>query len=393
MTWRRLPLDEADRARVERAVVDVHATLSDATHTEFSLAGGIAGLALAGAASERSGMVEPGGAADLAAEGLALAVTSSNDAGLFEGLTGPAWTFTLLGGEAFDPGVDPCDAIDHALLDYVSRGGSDQCYDLLEGLVGFGLYAVERLPHAAAAELLDVVVGRLSNLAVEVPHGVTWHTAPEQLPDHQRAEAAAGYFNLGVAHGVPGVVGLLAAACTARSADRTATELLDGAVSWVLAHRLDDGRFPAWTGPGTTGRPSRDTWCYGGIGVAAVVANAGRAPGRDDWRAAATDIAVRAAERPDDESGIGDAGLCHGAAGLMHVCNRLWQETDDPRLADAARRWLRRTIDLTGALPEPGLLEGRAGVLLALLAVVTDVDPEWDRALLLSVRPSPLSSS
>ena len=383
--WRPLPLDEVGRERVERVVVEAEAAVMAAHPTEFSLAWGTAGLALAREACERSGRTEPGGAAAMAAQALTVAATSSNAAGVFEGLTGTAWTLTHVAGSAFDAGADPCNAVDEALLDLVSGGGSDDCYDLIEGLVGIGVYALERLPNAAA--LLDAVIERVAALAVEAPHGLTWHTSPEQLPEHQQAEAPTGYFNLGVAHGVPGVVGLLAAACTVRPTDRTAAELLTGAVSWVLAQRRDDGRFPPWTGPGTSGRPSRDTWCYGGIGVAAVVGNAGRALGREDWCAAATDIVLRAVGRGDDESGIRDAGLCHGAAGLLHVCNRLWQQTDDPRLADGARRWLRRTLDLMPALSGPGFLEGRAGVLLALLAVL-GVDPAWDRVLLLSIRPA-----
>jgi hypothetical protein len=34
--------------------------------------------------------------------------------------------------------------------------------------------------------------------------------------------------------------------------------------------------------------------------------------------------------------------------------------------------------------PDPGFLTGAAGVGLALLAAISDVEPEWDRVLLLS---------
>ncbi len=35
---------------------------------------------------------------------------------------------------------------------------------------------------------------------------------------------------------------------------------------------------------------------------------------------------------------------------------------------------------------DPGLLTGTAGLALALLAAATEIEPEWDRALLLSAR-------
>jgi hypothetical protein len=76
----------------------------------------------------------------------------------------------------------------------------------------------------------------------------------------------------------------------------------------------------------------------------------------------------------------------------------------DPELLAAARYWLRRALDLrepaTGvagytalrydaqarayADPDPGLLMGAAGIGLALLAATGDVEPAWDRILLLS---------
>ncbi len=83
-----------------------------------------------------------------------------------------------------------------------------------------------------------------------------------------------------------------------------------------------------------------------------------------------------------DDCGVVDAGLCHGAAGLLHVFNRLHQATGDGLLVDAARRWFEPALALP--VPEDRFLEGRAGVDLALLAACTDVEPAWDRVLLLS---------
>ena len=115
------------------------------------------------------------------------------------------------------------------------------------------------------------------------------------------------------------------------------------------------------------------------------------------------DLALLAARRPPEETGVVDAGLCHGAAGLGHLFNRLYQATDEPKLADAARYWFGRALEMrspgsAGAgfsallephsklwRPEPGFLTGAAGVGLALLAATSDVEPAWDRLLLLSV--------
>jgi hypothetical protein len=106
-----------------------------------------------------------------------------------------------------------------------------------------------------------------------------------------------------------------------------------------------------------------------------------------------------------------DAGLCHGAAGLGHLFNRLFQATGEPVLAEAARFWLEQALALRrpgrgfggyearirggdGAptwVAEPGLLTGAAGIALALLAATAPVEPAWDRFLLVAVPPSPLA--
>ena len=41
-----------------------------------------------------------------------------------------------------------------------------------------------------------------------------------------------------------------------------------------------------------------------------------------------------------------DAGLCHGAAGLAHLYNRMFQASRDERFAAAARCWFQRTLEL-----------------------------------------------
>ncbi|HEU5060714.1 MAG TPA: lanthionine synthetase LanC family protein, partial [Kofleriaceae bacterium] len=110
---------------------------------------------------------------------------------------------------------------------------------------------------------------------------------------------------------------------------------------------------------------------------------AARALGSPAWEERALAIARRAAARPDGECGVVDAGLCHGAAGLAHVFNRLHQASGDPALAAAAERWFGRALAMD-APAEPGILVGSAGLALALLAATGEDEPDWDGFLLLA---------
>jgi len=107
-----------------------------------------------------------------------------------------------------------------------------------------------------------------------------------------------------------------------------------------------------------------------------------------------------------------DAGLCHGTAGIAHLFNRMYQATGDALLADAARYWYERTLMVRkpgveiagyrvrladGSQPQraarPGFLTGAAGIGLSLLSAISDVEPSWDRLLLVSVPPRGTSGS
>lgn len=331
---------------------------------------------------------------------------------LYGGFAGVAWTVAHLERRSSGSNNgESTEAVDEALKVYLNRPGWQSDYDLVSGLVGFGVYALERLPAPAAKVCLEGVVDRLAETAERVAGGVSWHTASQLLPPHQRKLCPRGYYNLGLAHGVPGVIAVLGASCAAGVRRRKARRLLDGAVVWLLRQRRKDrrgSRFPAWAVPRTRSESCRSAWCYGDPGVAAALFCAARSTGSGAWAREAVEIARRSAARPPDEAGVVDAGLCHGAAGLAHVFNRMYQATGDATLRSAARYWFERTLAMRrpgqgvggfsalGAREDgtrywdddPGILTGSAGIALALLAATTTVEPEWDRMLLVST-PDP----
>jgi hypothetical protein len=299
--------------------------------------------------------------------------------------------------------------IDAALLALVEPSAWGGPFHLMDGLVGIGVYGLERLPSPAGGRLVTEAIARLEERGEHRDGGITWTTPPRMLPDPWHRVAPFGRHDLGMAHGVAGVISFLARACGA-GFDRPARTLLEGAVTWLRAQSLAGGRgsgacYPAWTAPGTgdTG-PARTAWCYGDPGVAVSLAAAGTALERDDWLDAALVLARDTTQRPLTETGVLDGGVCHGAGGLGVVFGRLYQATADPALAERARFWFRHTLALarpgrgcggysawrhpheaTGRWDDdPGLLEGAAGVGLALLAAATPLAPAWDRLLLLS---------
>jgi hypothetical protein len=389
-----------------------------------SLGRGLAGLALFlayldaavpghGYGEEALGLLERAGA------GIA---TIEMPPSLYGGFSGVGWTAEHLGrllgaapaaapeAEAEDDsGAEVAAAIERLLRQTPWQGA----YDLISGLVGLGVYAVERMPRSGAAECLELVVERLGEIAERPQPGfVRWRTPREWLAPELQERSPDGLFDLGVAHGVPGVIGFLGQACGRGVATGRARPLLEGAVAWLLAQRLPADapwRFPATVTPGRESRRSRLAWCYGDLGIAAVLLATARATGDASWEREALALARTAAGYRMEGSGVVDAGLCHGTAGLAHLFNRLFQASGDPVLADASRLWYDRTFDLQrpgegvggfatwtgppgagmGWQDQPGFLAGAAGVGLALVAGAVAIEPAWDRLLLTAIPPRP----
>jgi hypothetical protein len=293
-----------------------------------------------------------------------------------------------------------CAPLDETLANLVT-GDWPGTFDLIGGLVGVGVYGIERQRAGASSVLAAAVVDQLRRLAISRGSGLVWIH-----PGHGDSSAGTPAIDLGVAHGLAGVVAFLASCLDLGIEPDQAATLLEGAVSSLVAGQLPipgTSRFPAVIRAGEERRPTRLAWCYGDAGIALTLIRAGLAAGRPDWVNLALDTGRLAARRPFKETGVTDAGLCHGAAGLAHLFNRLFQTTGDDCFRWAAVRWYRHALDqrtpgqgiggyradwkgpagLRGEV-DTGFLEGAAGIGLALLAVTTPGEPAWDRALLLS---------
>jgi lantibiotic modifying enzyme len=410
--WRLL-LDGASQKQALEAVGEIAAHL----HTPAALAipsadlaGGSAGLAILFGylAKAQPGQGHETTAGRLLEEVITATAQAPLDASLYAGLAGVGWAAEHLRQQFPEVGTEDInEEVDETLGEHLAVSPWTDDYDLISGLVGLGVYALERLAEPAAIAILERVIDHLAATAERRPDGITWWTNPAWLLPDLRPRWPQGYYNLGLAHGVPGVVALLGSACAAGVAVATARPLLDEAVRWLLAQQGPDGTgFCPWIEPkGTRPGPCRLAWCYGDPGVAAALLLAARCVGEPAWEREALAVALRAAARPADQAGVQDAGLCHGAAGLGHLFNRLYQATGEPRLAEAARFWFRRTLELRRPdrgiagfaafapehaeqwADEPGLLTGAAGIALALLAAATPIEPAWDRMLLVSIPP------
>lgn len=322
---------------------------------------------------------------------------------LYHGVAGVGWLAAHMDRLAGHVDATGFEEIDDALQRACETLGRSGSYDLVNGCIGIGVYFLERIDRVVSDRGLHGVVEALGRLAESDRDGLTWHTSPLLLPEDQRHDLPSGYYNLGVAHGVPGVVGLLGTIAAAGHLSASGRELLGGAARWVMSHRLADDTFPPWVAADRQAGRSRLAWCYGELGLTVAMLiglDALAVPGMVDDILA---IAQSSAKRRDSTTGVVDAGLCHGASGNAHLFNRLYQTTGRPEFREAAAHWYNTALQMrvpgsgvggylawhgneTRWVEDPTFLTGAAGIALAFLAAASPVEPSWDVVLMARLR-------
>ncbi len=313
------------------------------------------------------------------------------------------------------------EAIDDLLLTSLSEPATpDTEYDLIRGLVGLAVYFFEGLPAAASSRGLRLVLMRLQELCEHGADGIAWSTGPRRLPEMKGEGDVGACYDLGVAHGSPGILAVLAMAVASGIETPRAERLAKGLVSWLRSRKQSTHEvgsvFPNWWSADAAPSRARQAWCYGDPGLASAWLWSAQLMGRDDWKEEALELLAGCLPMESGEAGIVDAGLCHGSAGLAQIFNRAYQHTRQDRFRLGALEWLRRTLSLRGKsgiggyrayMPlrrgpsgtirasdseawtdNPSFLEGSIGTGLCLLASVSRLTPDWDRRLLISTPPS-----
>lgn len=354
---------------------------------------------------------------------IAEAGTLQRAAALFGGICGLGWTITHIcqlldhlpdSSEISEaPSLectpeDPNAELEVFLIRQLQRDKWPGAYDLIGGLVGLGAFFLERFPAGQSVQGISLVLNHLESSSQVEGSGVSWYSGPALLPQWQRELCPDGYYNLGVAHGIPGILQFLAEV-SALGIDNRAVDLLTAGMEWLIKQKRPDGSvswFSPWTGTAEV-RDSRLSWCYGDLGILAILLQVIRWFPREHWKDFTERLLEHCLARPLERAGVNDAPLCHGAAGVAHIFNRIYQAQGDERCRRAALMWFERALAMritgrgiggffTASRPDPygpllwevnpGLLDGTMGIALALLSAVSAIEPEWDRMLLLSSR-------
>lgn len=393
-------IEDADlKSQIETKITDIgNAILAHPDPNRIGLLGGNSGIALflfyldAWKAENRY--------ADVGRELLYDAMEQINngfDQFIFStGITGILWTLQHLNNEQFIEADCDFDEILPVIEKQMLLYAENNDFDYLHGAMGYCLFLLSC--SNPPVETIQLLVQLLENKGIQEQEQIKWmHQA-----HNNHTETVYG---ISLSHGLSSTLILLTRILRKDPKNSRVKHLLKKASSYLLSQKNDSVKklnslYPTFGEAAESLRESRLSWCYGDLGIAVALFETGLALGEQPLIDEAIQIMLHACNRKElEKNGVIDAGLCHGTAGIAHIFNRFYQKTRQAIFKETAIYWYRKTLEMahfkdglagyksqSGSewVNDTGLLEGVAGIGLALTAAINTVEPNWDQALLLS---------
>ncbi|MGO4894694.1 lanthionine synthetase C family protein [Flavobacterium sp. W21_SRS_FM6] len=271
-------------------------------------------------------------------------------------------------------------------------------YELMLGLVGIAVYGLQCANIATRRQIAEKSIIHLLKIAKEDNNGCYWLT--ESYSRYHSKKGVEPEINLGLAHGMPGVIGLLSYAVRKNVLVPNITPYLLKACEWTLKQKNPSSLSSYFPYKHNAYSTSRLAWCYGDLSTAYVLYRAGMAINNNSIMRQALSIGIHTCGRRIEESSVVDAGFCHGSSGLMFIYFQFHRYSDEALFSESFQYWLKKTLNFANSNSNLtgldrynghekkydecfGLVEGLAGIGLSLLAVTTDSEPDWADIFLL----------
>lgn len=313
-----------------------------------------------------------------------------------DGLAGIGWTIEHLYKNKFINGNSDfiLSELDEHLLAHTNELNKNSQYDLFYGTMGYVSYllARDKIDIISYKKIIDYFKIESEQIS---KNEIVWYSS----------YANKKAINLGLAHGLPSVIIILIKLLTRTNKLIEYKELIYYPINYLLNKKNENYKaigslFPAYISEDNE-KGSRLAWCYGDMGIGIALLQASLAFNDNELLIESKKIMEFSALRKNlRQNFVIDALICHGSSGIAHMFNRHYNQTKNKTYKESAKYWFQQTIEmgnqkgssagykfLTGNgtwIKDYSLLNGIAGIGLALISAVSDIEPKWDEALLLS---------
>lgn len=223
----------------------------------------------------------------------------------------------------------------------------DNNMDFLHGLIGIGFYLLERSNSSKeySAPNLSKIVDYLDKSKISDGAIVKWRYNEKRLSKP---------FNISLSHGVSSIVvflcRLIKSGASSENYNVKIKQMLQGAVQYLLSNRVDVDRLGCCFASSSIEcddypHRSRLAWCYGDLGVATALLEAGNTLHDSLVRDIAIKVLLYCAKRRDIKANyVNDFCVCHGSVGIAQIFRSQGIALGSRDLLDASDYWEKDTL-------------------------------------------------
>lgn len=293
---------------------------------------------------------------------------------------------------------------------------SPELYDPISGICGIGVYALKNLDAPLAIDCLHEILTVCVALTKEIKVGnhilPGWYVPRHyQFTELDKSLYPKGNYNLGIAHGIPGVLAFLSIAALAGVTIEGQMDGIQKITNWICAKKQEKDGLLWWPYhvsfeeeiseiPQRFSPTPLHAWCYGAAGVSRVLYLAGKALQNKETQKFAEKVFCGIFKHIDISNHFSTPSFCHGLAGFLTITRLMARDTGSFELnnwigkieatflqffdrshpfgfKDVEPLFLDQTfLNITQTqknelieFDKVGLLEGISGILLALLPI------------------------
>ncbi|CUW08450.1 lanthionine synthetase C family protein [Leuconostoc gasicomitatum] len=263
-------------------------------------------------------------------------------------------------------------------------------YDIIEGLSGILVYLIT-FKSEGNKVLINRIINFLTELISNDNNGIIkmYISIGNQMSEPEEHIYPDGCLNLGLAHGLAGIISVLAYA-NRKGYDFARLDKIGDALEIYEQFQLNDSLV--WKDGLTKDeylsghikvKPNfiRDAWCYGRPGIALTYLYYGMASKKQYFIEKSENILINSL---DCLLCVDSTMICHGISGILataiHFKRLLSTNQLDSYIDDLI---LRLSINPQNNIMNDGFLEGKIGVILTLMKINRRSSTRWESVLLL----------
>lgn len=308
-----------------------------------------------------------------------------------DGISGFAWALIFLQYNNLIDDIDEeiFDIFDEYISEWIIYCIENNNFDFLHGSAGGILYMLNRIENTKDRQkIFEPTIAKflasLQNRYFEI----------EDFKNFKKRQDFKKRTYLGLAHGIAGLINILSKLSLLDSFNKDSLSLIDSYNSFLFSIIKESENkislFPSWLTQKTDIKSAESalSWCSGDLGIGISLLNAAYIIKDQSIKDKALEILIHSSKRIlYEKSLLTEPGICHGFFGVYKIFSRAYTLTRENIFLEAKEYWLKKGlvhIKHQNTHNDLSILNGQAGIGLALIDAYTKIDHEWGECLLIS---------